>query len=180
MDLLKKILKVILGIALWSYVFAALFIEGTYIPFVSDTGAVTTTRSPGPTSTRPRAKTQRPPKPAVVTEIYAMDLFQEFNLNKTAARRKYKGRKIIVSGLHFTLQKNLFSADHGPSFFVYIEEPIKWLESKSVVKCGVSKAVALSITAVRNPHIIKLKGQVQGFYSGNMVELDNCTLVSLN
>ena len=183
MDLLKKILQGVLGVAFWGYIFAVFFIEGTYIPFVSNenaSSATTTTRPPMHTSSPRPAEAQRPPAPKVVPEIYAMELFQEFKSDQAAANRKYAGRTIIVSGLHFRVTEDPFSAGFGASSYVYIEEQTGWMESETVVKCGVSEAVAQSIAAVENPHMIKLKGQVQSFYANNQVELNDCALVSLN
>lgn len=182
MDLLRKILKGILGVALWSYIFALFFIEGTYVPFIGnkDASSASETTSPDkPNSGLLAAHAQTPPPPDVVTEIYAMELFREFNADEAAAKRKYGGKTVVVSGLHFRLLENPFSIGTESPFNLYIEEQTAWMETTSVVKCGVSEAVAQSFAAVDSPHMFKLKGKVQGSYYGDEVEIYNCTLVSL-
>lgn len=182
MDLLRKIAKGVLGTALWVYVFAVLFIEGTYVPFISDTktpSATTASNPPKPTSSPPPIKAQKPSAPKVMPEIYAMALYQIFNSDDQTAKRKYEGKTIIVSGLHFSLQENVFSQSADAAFYVNIEEQTGWLDSKSVVKCEVSKAIAESIRAVENPSMIKLKGRVETNYLRDEVNLERCALVSM-
>ena len=115
-----------------------------------------------------------------MTEIYAMALYQAFNSDDPAAKDKYRGRTLIVSGINFRLQENVFSSGSGPSYYLYIEEKIGQLDSKSVVRCGVSKAAAQPLKTLKSPRVIKLKGKVQKTYLGKEVYLDNCTLVSLD
>lgn len=109
-----------------------------------------------------------------------MALFQAFNSDDPAAKDKYRGRTLVVSGLDFRLQQNAFSSGSGPAYYLYIEEKSGWSGSKSVVRCGVSKAAAQPLKVLKSPRVIKLKGKVQKTHLGKEVYLDDCTLVSLD
>jgi len=64
MKAFKVVLKVVLGVAFWGYIFALLFIEGTYHPFMkkdADTAAKTVVEKTEPARTQTRIQTYAAP-----------------------------------------------------------------------------------------------------------------------
>lgn len=201
MELLQKILKGIAGIALWTYIFAALFIEGTYIPFVSDkdtSRAATTTRPPEPKSVSTTPKTQRPPVQAAMIEIYGEDLYQQYQSDGDAARAKFQGKTIIVTGIRLSIQFSPFMANSAQ---VDIESlmrgptPVTCAmagpEAEALIATygankddqwmlGEEEKLFTPVTLGNGSTPIKLKGTVGSYFSSDTVELNNCSVFSSN
>lgn len=181
MEIMGKIGKVIAAIVFWVFIIDWIFLDGYYNPYIGKES------KPLVAKKRAAAATKTGP-----IEMHAIDLFEQFQADWDAARAKYKGKSVIVSGSYFSIYPDPF----GHQSSINLMEHTRFGRFTIIVYCKITPTEAqnlilrygsettgfdtgnfLETTYLNNQTPLKLKGKVTGNVNGGKVELVNCTLL---
>ena len=126
-------------------------------------------------STQPKPQSQ-PSASESVIEVGINQLLQEHNDNKIAAKRKYNGKKVRLSG--FIIDIDEIDEENGKIYVILGEE--KDSRRWNSVWCFFNDYEAESVIKLKEGQNITIEGTCKSYESGHIAQLQNSRVVSPN